>query len=448
MQIPKNVSFALEQLEQHGHEAYVVGGCVRDTLLGIPPHDWDICTSAQPSQVIDTFSEHRVINTGLAHGTVTVLIDGQPLEITTFRTESGYDDHRHPQHVEFVSTIEEDLSRRDFTVNAVAYHPKRGFVDPYGGRKDAQNALLRCVGDATTRMEEDALRILRALRFASVYDLHIVSDTREALLHCSPTLTSVSGERIQSELKRILSGKAIGRVLRDLYPVLFSIIPELKAADGVEQHSPYHCYDVLQHILKTVEYAHPDTVVRLAALLHDIGKPSCFTWGEDGNGHFYGHARVGVDMASDILRRLRFDKKTVDEVCILIKYHDTPIEQSDAAVKRWLNRLGDELFNKLLLLKRADCMAHDQAHVKKRFDELDDIKQRMDRLLNEKACFSLRDLAINGDDLQQLGIPKGRAIGVALDCLLNDVIEQRLNNDKSILLEAARKRLDYFVKSR
>ncbi len=448
MQIPQNVLFILQQLQTHGYAAYVVGGCVRDTLLRLVPHDWDICTSAQPREVMAVFSEQRVIPTGLEHGTVTVLVEDEPYEITTFRTEYGYTDHRHPQGVEFVSTIEEDLSRRDFTINAVAYHPDEGFIDPYGGIADAQTGVLRCVGDPVTRFNEDALRILRALRFAAVYDLQLECETRNAILHCAPTLSSIAHERVQSELRRMLTGKAIGRVLQDLYAVLFECIPELKAAENVNQHSVYHCYDVLQHILKTVEYASDDPVVRLSALLHDIGKPFCFTRDNDGNGHFYGHAHIGVDMAREILTRLRFDKKTIDEVCLLIKYHDTPIEQTDASVKRWLNRMGEESLRKLLLLKRADCMAHDQTRMQTRFEELSDLKMRIDRILQEQACFSLQDLAVNGSDLLSLGIPKGRMVGQTLQYLLNEVIEQRLDNDKTLLLDTVRKRLDYFIKSR
>ncbi len=448
MQIPSYVRAVMQQLEQHGFDVFAVGGCVRDSLLGLMPHDWDICTSALPEDVMAVFSSFRVIATGLQHGTVTVLVDEQAIEITTFRTEEDYRDHRHPQHVNFVTTIEEDLSRRDFTVNAVAYHPERGFVDPYGGREDAKHGVLRCVGKAEKRFREDALRILRALRFSAVYDLEIEEKTRDAILTSAPLLSNVSAERIQSEFKRMMPGHAFGRVLSNFYPVFFAVIPELKETDGVDQHSQYHCYDVLQHILKSVEFAQPDVTVRLAALLHDVGKPFCFTQDEAGNGHFYGHARIGMEMAHGILQRLRFDKKTIDEVCTLIKYHDTPIQPSAAVVKRWLNRLGEEQFRKLLLLKRADCMAHDPSRMQTRFEELRDIEQCVERVLAEKACFSLRDLAVNGSDLIVIGIPKGRAIGEALDYLLNEVVEQRLANSKPELTDAVIKRLDYFTKNR
>ncbi len=448
MQLPQYVSEVLQRLEQQGYTAYAVGGCVRDSLLGLAPHDWDLCTDALPWDVVRVFNGYKVIETGLQHGTVTVLADGHPLEITTFRTEGDYSDHRHPQEVTFVKTIEEDLSRRDFTVNAIAYHPSHGFVDPFNGIEDIHTNTLRCVGKPHLRFEEDALRILRALRFSATYGFDIEPKTKQAVLSCAPLLSRIANERVQSELSRMLSGRFADIILEDLYPVLFQVIPELKTAEGMNQHSPYHCYDVLQHILKTVAYAPMDTVVRLAALLHDIGKPSCFTLDEQGNGHFYGHARIGVELAHKILKRLRFDNKTVDEVCLLIKYHDTPIEETEASVSRWLNRLGVDGLKRLLQLKHADCSAHNPDLMEARVKELRNIHEIMEKLLAEKRCFSLRDLAVDGHALLEVGVPRGKPVGEALQYLLNEVIERRLANDPAALLDAVRKRLDYFQKSR
>ncbi len=448
MQIPPYVLQALASLENAGFEAYTVGGCVRDSLFGLIPHDFDLCTDALPEQIVKVFSDRTVILTGMQHGTVTVLVDGHPLEITTYRTETDYRDHRHPDTVRFVRHIEQDLSRRDFTVNAMAYHPARGLLDPFGGVNDVKQRLLRAVGDAEKRFREDALRMLRALRFASVYGLRIEDNTKSALFMCAPLLTEIAAERIQHELKRMLTGAYVGDVLTALYPVLFPVVPELKAAQGFEQHSRYHHLDVLMHSLTAVRHTEPDITVRLAALFHDIGKPYCFTVDNEGNGHFYGHAEIGERMTREILARLRFDKTTIEDVSILIRYHDVPISCTDQAVRRWMNRLGVPLLRQLLALKYADTMAHNAVLTDARFTELDDLNRRIDRLLEEDACFCLHDLAVKGDDLLKLGFSQGKPIGECLQWLLDEVIEQRLENNTETLLQAARKRLDYFEKKR
>lgn len=449
MKLPQYVVKAMSILEKCGFEAYVVGGCVRDGLLGIEPHDWDVCTDATPDETMKVFREYLVIPTGLQHGTVTVLLDNHtPLEITTYRVEGAYGDHRRPDSVSFVKSIRDDLKRRDFTVNAMAYHPSRGLVDLFNGKHDLDNRLLRCVGNEEERFEEDALRILRALRFASNYGFSIEEHTLDALLKKAPLLKSVAAERVQSELKRMLVGDYIGPVLTKTYPVLFVVIPELAKGEGLQQHSPYHHFDVLQHLLASVSYAESDLVVRLAALLHDIGKTECFTCDENGIGHFYGHASISEKMAKGILTRLRFDNATIQEVCTLIRYHDIPMEQDDRFVRRWLNRLGVDLFHKLLALKLADANAHAPNNMQARFIELQDVRDRINRLIAEQACFSLRDLAIRGDDVKKLGIPTGKAVGECLRWALNEVIEQRLPNEKNELLRAIGKRLDYFFEKR
>lgn len=448
MHLPSYVCETLSALERAGFEAYVVGGCVRDSLLGLVPHDFDLCTNALPEQISAVFATKTVIPTGIQHGTVTVIAEGHPLEITTYRTEIGYHDHRHPDTVEFVSTIEQDLGRRDFTVNAMAYHPTRGLVDPFGGAADVEKRLLRAVGDPKTRFEEDALRMLRALRFAATYGLKIEENTQKELLACAPLLTEIAAERVGAELGRMLAGNHIDTVIYDLYPVLFPILPELKAAQDVDQHSRYHHLDVLAHILTAVACAEADTTVRLAALLHDIGKPYCFSLDDQGNGHFYGHAEIGERMARDVLCRLRFDNKTTENVCLLIRYHDTTIERTDKAVRRWMNRLGVPLLRQLLALKRADAMAHAVELMDGRLQELNDINERIDNLLAQQACFSLKDLAVNGSDLLAIGVPPGKAVGECLRWLLDEIMDERLENTAAILLEAVRKRLDYFTEKR
>ena len=439
MRIPGTVSTLLELLTENGYEAYVVGGCVRDTLLGLTPHDWDICTSASPEEMMTVFADYPVIETGIKHGTITVTSDGMPIEITTFRTDGEYKDHRHPDSVVFVKTLQEDLARRDFTVNAMAYHPKCGLQDPFGGREDLAQRVLRCVGNAEQRFCEDALRILRGLRFAATYGFIPEEETSAALLQCAPLLTSVSEERVQAELCRMLIGDYIGDVLQKYYTVLFPVLPEWKACEHFEQFSPYHDRDVLEHTITAIAGAVPDLLVRLTLLLHDIGKPLCFSKDEKGNGHFFGHAKISEEMAGDILRRLRFDTKTIHDVCVLIRHHDTIIEQNEVCVKRWLNRLGQDLFETLILVKDGDCKGHAPCLLEPRMTELAELCRLKEKIIEESQCFSLKDLAINGTDIMRLGFT-GKAVGEQLQWALLEVIEQRLPNDKETLLAAVSKK--------
>lgn len=439
MNIPCEVVELLDCLNKSNYEAYVVGGCVRDTLLGLKPHDWDICTSASPQEMIEVFSGYRVLKTGLKHGTLTVLVNEKPIEVTTFRTDGEYKDHRHPESVVFVKTLKEDLSRRDFTVNAMAYHPQSGIQDPFGGREDLKKGILRCVGKATERFDEDALRILRGLRFAATYALVPETETAKALHNCANLLGSVSAERIQVELCRMLVGKDIGKILEDFSDVFFAFLPELKACDGFWQFSPYHDRDVLNHTIAAIQHSAQDLTVRLTLLLHDIGKPLCFTKDENGNGHFFGHAKHSEILTTDILKRLRFDNKTISDVCLLIKYHDSVIEQTETAVKRWLNRLGAELFDKLLLVKEGDCKGHAVCLLEPRMEELSNIRKIRDVIIEQRQCFSLRDLSINGNDVLSLGY-SGEAVGEQLQWALNAVIEKQLPNEKSVLLSSIAKR--------
>ena len=448
MNIPQYVNDALITLEKAGFEAYLVGGCVRDSLLGISPNDWDVCTVATPEQIQAVFAHNVVIPTGIQHGTVTVICNDIPLEITTYRTESEYHDHRHPETVTFVKTIEEDLSRRDFTVNAIAYHPSRGIVDPYDGVSDLKSRTLRAVGNPRKRFEEDALRILRAFRFACVYGFDIEECTKTAMLDRADLLQHVAAERIQSELKRLLMGAYVRVAVHELYPILFSVLPELEACRGVDQHSPYHCFDVLVHSISCVGQAQPDLSVRLAALLHDIGKPICFTIDSQGVGHFFGHASISKDLAHDALSRLRFDSKTIEEVCILIQYHDVVIEATRPTVRRWLNKLGVDRFRKLLAVKKADTLAQNPELIPDRIQKIETLQEILNSILEEQACFCIRDLDVNGNDIQSLGIVQGPAVGRCLQWLLEEVMEQRIPNIKQELLDAVRKKLDYFMKNR
>ncbi|MBP3435865.1 MAG: HD domain-containing protein [Clostridia bacterium] len=445
MQLPYAVRAVMERLTSAGFTCHIVGGCVRDSLLGLTPHDWDLTTNALPEQTAALFTDRTVIPTGMKHGTVTVLEGGMPLEITTYRTDGVYHDHRRPDSVAFVTDIVEDLRRRDFTVNAMAWNSQDGLCDPFGGQADLNDRVLRCVGKARERFDEDALRILRALRFAATYGFSIENETADALFYQAPLLAQVAAERVRAELDRLLTGEFVGDVLRKFHGVLYPILPELRAMAGFEQHSHYHDKDVLMHTIAAVEAASQNVAVRLALLLHDSGKPQRFTRDEDGTGHFYGHASVSERIAADVTRRLRYDRRTQETVSLLVKYHDTPIADTDAAVRRWLNRLGEERLRLLWEVQEGDSRAHAEWVVPSRVKALNALRERMDRIVAEGQCVSLKTLAVGGDDLGEAGIPSGKMMGECLRYLLNEVLSGNLPNERGILLA---KGLDYFAKNR
>lgn len=440
MEIPVYVAEAMSRMENNGFECYIVGGCVRDSLLGRTPVDWDICTNAPPATTLSLFDDVPCIPTGLKHGTVTVVWNGIPLEITTYRTEDAYTDGRHPDRVRFVSSIEEDLSRRDFTVNAMAYHPVRGLVDLFGGARDLNDGYLRCVGEASQRFKEDALRILRALRFASCYGFTVEKATAEALEREADGLSQVAAERIRAELDRMLTGAFVGDVLRRFYRILFRVIPELADTRGFHQHSRYHHLDVFEHTVTAVASCVAELPVRLALLLHDVGKPHCFSRDENGQGHFYGHAAISERLAGDILKRLRYDNRTAELVLRLIKYHDTVITADEHLIKRWLNRFGAEFLHYLLLVKEGDCLGQIPSLKEERFGETVAIRCVISKILEQQQCFSLKDLAINGRDVMAQGIREGKRVGETLQWVLDAVIDGALPNDRDVLLEAIQKK--------
>ncbi len=436
IKISRPAEKAIEILENAGFEAYIVGGCVRDSLLGITPSDFDITTSATPKETEKAFEGLRLIETGLKHGTVTVLIDNEPIEITTFRTEEGYRDGRHPDKVEFTRTLSDDLIRRDFTFNAVAYSPKVGLFDITGGVDDLKNNTLRAVGDPKKRFSEDGLRILRALRFASVYGFIIEEDTARAIHECVEMLRALSGERIFSELKKLLCGKNVFRILTEYPDVICKIIPELAPAVGFDQKNPHHIYDIYTHTAKTVECIKPAPTLRLAALLHDVGKPSTFTE-IDGIGHFYGHGEKSVEIAENVLRRLKSDSKTINDVKILIKHHDPVIKIDRTSILRKMRRLGCDTLSDLLELKSADNLAQSpDCHA--RLDDYQTIREIMEALIAEDACLSLKTLDINGNDLISLGFKEGKAVGQTLTTLLEAVESGKVQNERTALLEYAK----------
>ena len=429
--IPQEVCAVLQTLERAGHEAYAVGGCVRDILMGKAPHDWDVTTSALPQETMALF-DHFAIPTGLQHGTVTVRSGGLSCEVTTFRTEGDYPDHRHPAAVTFSRSLREDLQRRDLTVNAMAMDVRGTLHDPFGGQADIRRRILRCVGEPERRFQEDALRILRTLRFSATLGFVIEEDTHRALRAQCGDLRYVAAERVREELTKLLCGTDVLRVLLEDPQVLGMVLPEILPCVGFDQHNRHHCYDVWGHTAHAVAAAPPDPVLRWAMLLHDLGKPRCFTMDEQGVGHFHGHHRPSAEMAETVCRRLRFDKATARQICMLVRYHDRPISLTGKAIRRAMNQLGVEGLRQLCAVKRADNLAQHPDY-RSRQREIDEGEAIMDALLEKDACFSLKQLAVNGRDMTALGL-EGPAIGQALQTLLEAVMDGETDNDRTALL--------------
>ncbi|MGN0985167.1 MAG: CCA tRNA nucleotidyltransferase [Candidatus Enterenecus sp.] len=437
--LPPQVNTALALLEQNGHEAYVVGGAVRDLLRGAEVHDWDIAASALPEQTMAVFSGFPVIGTGLKHGTVTVLLDGMPLEITTYRVDGPYSDGRRPDSVSFTPSLTEDLARRDFTLNAMAYHPRRGLADPFGGAADLAVGRIRCVGDPDRRFKEDALRILRALRFAAVFGMEIEENSAGAIHRNRALLGRVAAERIYAELTRLLCGSNAGAVLREYPDVLAVPMPEVGPLVGFDQRNPHHCYDVWGHTAAVVQAAPPEPALRWAALFHDLGKPSSFTLDADGVGHFYGHAAKSRELAGDIMTRLRFDSATREQVLFLVEHHDDHLQPTEAAVKRAIQRFGVHDLTQLIALFRADALGHSPDSARNRLAVCDALDELTGRLAGEGDRFTVKDLAVRGGDLLALGY-EGPALGAALDALVDAVVFDGVENKKEVLLDFLAKR--------
>ena len=433
-EIPDGVRHILQTLNSAGHEAYLVGGCVRDLLRGVEPHDWDICTSALPEETERCFADRRVIETGLKHGTVTVLEEGEPYEITTYRTEGPYSDSRRPDFVRFVPGLEEDLARRDFTMNAIAMDLQGNLRDPYGGVDDIKAGLIRCVGEPGHRFQEDGLRVMRALRFAAVFGYEIEEQTAETGHENRAMLNRVAEERINVELHKLLVGKDAGNVLRQYPDVFCQFWPELGPLVTLEQHNPWHCWGGWGHTIHAVEAAPADVTLRLAMLLHDIGKPACKSTDEQGIDHFYGHPAVSAQMADEMLRALKFDNKTQERVLLLVERHDIQMPPRSQVIRRWLNQLGPEAFFQLLEVKRADNMGQMPEKVKDRLTELDEIKAKAERILAERQCLTLKDLAVNGRDVIAAGIEPGPEVGRVLEGLLERVLRGKTANTREALL--------------
>lgn len=436
IEVPAPVYFIIQELEKHGHEAYMVGGCVRDSVLGRKPHDYDICTSATPDEILQAFPYEEIIPTGLQHGTVTILINKEPFEVTTYRIDGDYSDNRRPDNVTFTKNLVEDLRRRDFTINAMAYNPKTGLIDPFNGMEDIKYKKIRCVGSAEDRFNEDALRILRAIRFEAQLNFSGLPDTMFEIERQYERLNNISIERINSEFCKIVASEQFCVELV-LYSNVFSLfIPELKDMMGFQQNNPYHAYDVFDHTVHAIEKCESDDLVtRLAVFFHDFGKPHSYQDGEDGIRHFKGHGKVSAEITDSIMKRLRFDNETRNNVVELVYYHDATFEVGNKYVKRWLNKIGEKQFRRLLEVRKSDIKGQKPDYEKSRIEKINNIKSILEDILQEQECFSLKDLAVNGNDVKKtMNLKEGKDVGYWLNEILKRVMDGELKNDRDALI--------------
>ena len=439
--LPDDVQEIMSVIKEYGAKNYVVGGCVRDSILGREPHDWDICTSMLPGKLLVEFEEkgYRVIPTGLQHGTITVHLNGSNYEITIFRRDGKYSDGRHPDTVEFTSDLIYDLERRDFTINAMAYNPEEGLVDPFNGCRDIQNRIIRCVGNPDDRFQEDGLRILRALRFSCQLNFVIDETTGRAMLDNKELISNVSMERINTEFIKIINAEYVFSFPFYSYNKIISqFIPEVVPMVSFDQHNPYHYLDVFAHscqVLTICRIYNADLITKLAAFFHDIGKPHCYQDDKNGIRHFKGHGKISADMTDAIMRRLKFDNDTRDKVVQLVYFHDASFEIGKKYVRRWLNKIGVDQFKRLLVLRRADIMGQSELNRDERLQKLDAVKVCLEEVLAEKPAFSIRDLEIDGKDVMKyMLMDECPEVGYWLKHILKQVIDGHLQNNREDLI--------------
>lgn len=431
--LPEKVNKIIRVLHSEGFEAYAVGGCVRDSILGRVPEDWDITTSAMPEEIKEIF--HRTIDTGIEHGTVTVRMEGESFEVTTYRIDGEYEDGRHPKEVTFTRSLKEDLRRRDFTINAMAYNQKDGLVDIFGGLSDLEKKVIRCVGNAEERFSEDALRILRGVRFAAQLDFAIDEETKEGMRILAPTLKKISAERIQTELVKMLVSnrpELLGEAYR--LGITAQFLPEFDRLMVTEQETPHHMYNVGEHTLHAMKNIRPDKVLRLTMLLHDMGKPALKTMDETGRAHFKKHAAESEVLARGILKRLKFDNDTLRKVCRLIRFHDYRMEATEYNVRQAIYLIGEDLFPSYMEVRRADVLAQSMYKRERKIQNLDEIEELYRKIRQEGQCVSMRMLAVSGKDLLEAGVEPGKQIGEKLEELLKIVLEHPELNTKEELL--------------
>lgn len=437
MRMPAYITRALSIIKGAGKRGWPVGGCVRDALMGKEPFDYDIATNALPEETKQIFKDYTVIETGLKHGTVTVRIDGYNVEITTLRCDGEYTDSRHPESVTFTDSPTEDLARRDFTMNAIAYSQIEGFIDPFGGISDIEHGIIRCVGDPQRRFREDALRILRALRFSSTLGFEIEESTARAMLELCHSIDHISRERVREELVKMLCGKDLLRVLSDHADIICTVIPELIPCRGFDQRNPHHIYDVYEHCIHAAAATPPIAEVRMAALIHDIAKPDCFTLDAQGVGHSRGHAIKSAELARDILSRLRFDNRTKNRIIRLIELHDSYPKPNRAAVRRDIANCGADLWYSLEALRRGDSSAKAPGAYGDEESYFAAVRALADSIIAEGDCLCREMLAIKGGDIAPF-TDDGKKIGAVIDHLLDEVIDGRIENDRDILIGAAK----------
>lgn len=440
IQLPDQVHTIIRKLEEAGYEAYAVGGCVRDCILGREPNDWDITTSARPEETKRLFP--RTIDTGIKHGTVTVMLDREGFEVTTYRIDGVYEDSRHPREVTFTASLEEDLKRRDFSINAMAYNERAGLVDIFGGLQDIGRGMVRCVGNAEERFTEDALRMLRAVRFSAQLGYGIEEETKRAIRRLAPNLQAISAERIQAELVKLVTSPHPD-YLRTAYEtgITGQIMPEFDLCMETPQNNPHHCYSVGEHILHAMTEIAPDRVLRLAMLMHDIGKPQTLTVDDEGITHNKGHAELSEKMARQILRRLKFDNDTTYKVSKLVLYHDQEVGLTPGGVRRALHRMGEDIFVMLFAVQYADVCAQSGYMREEKLQKLTYKKEIYEGICQRRECISLKDLAVTGNDLIALGIPAGRQIGLILNDLLDIVLEEPERNTREELLRISKEKM-------
>lgn len=436
MKLPEHVNRIIHRLQKEGYDAYAVGGCVRDTLLGREPKDWDITTSARPEIVKSLFS--HTIDTGIQHGTVTVMLDHVGYEVTTYRIDGEYEDSRHPKEVIFTGNLVEDLKRRDFTINAMAYNDESGLVDAFEGEQDLKKGIIRCVGNPHDRFGEDALRMLRAVRFAAQLGFSIEERTKVAVADLAPTLAKVSAERIQMELVKLLTS-ANPQEMREVYELGLSrvFLPEFDRMMETPQHNKHHMHTVGEHTIHALEAISEDKVLRLAILLHDVAKPLCITTDEEGQDHFKGHPQEGAKMAKEILRRLKFDNDTINHVCLFVRYHDDRPALSATSVRRMMSRIGEENMEGLLAVKRADTLGQSMYQRREKLAYIDEFEKLYQQIIREQQCVKKSDLALNGRDLIRMGMQPGKQIGAVLDHLFELVLEHPECNTRECLEKEA-----------
>lgn len=444
--IPKDANHLIHTLQNHGHKAYCVGGCCRDAILGLKPHDWDLCISATPEEMLEIFKDYHTYDAGLKHGTLTVMLHGEPYEITTFRKETGYSDSRHPDSVEFVSDICEDLARRDFTINAMAYNEEEGLVDPFCGIEDIKNKVIRCVGDAKERFNEDALRIMRAIRFAAKLDFEIETNTSIQIHSLKNHLKDISQERITSEFCKIAQTDKFADMVCFYTDVFATFIPEITPMIDFNQKNPYHQHTVFMHTLYAVENCiSDDLITRLAVFFHDIGKPECAIIDKDDPNrlHFWGHGEVSAKMTDEIMRRMKFDNKTREAVVELVYYHDAKFEVSERNIRHWLGKIGPEQYERLLDVRVADIMGQKEEYQPQRLEKVRKMRALYKEMMKKEQCYTLKELAISGTNLINVGYKPGKELGCMLKELLQMVVDGELENDEETLVSYAERKLKY-----